>query len=580
MIFQRFPKTPTQLNFIFSLNFPRKKLIHTGVLLTHLKKCPNLVSLQSLQASMIKTDLIQDCYLMNNFITSCFSLNQIEYANSIFTQMKSPNVFVYNALIRGLIRSGRSMEALELYLVMLRDGVYPTSYTFSPIIKACGQVYAARFGEGIHCQAWKNGFDTHVFVLTSLVDLYGKLKKFDEACKVFDEMPERDLFAWITMVCVYARGGDMGSARRLFDEMPERNVTAWNAMIDGYSRVGNVEGAALLFDQMPGKDLISWTSMIACYSQNKEYKRALAVFDEMIKSGVHPDEMTLATIISCCAHLGALDLGKKLHFYIVREGFSIDVYIGSALIDMYAKCGRLDRSLIVFFNLREKNLFCWNSIIEGLATHGHGRSALEMFETMLKTNIKPNGVTFISVLSACTHAGFVDKGRELFRSMIDDFQINPQVEHYGCMVDLLCKARLLEDAMDVIKRMKIKPNAVVWGALLNGCKLCLNLEMAELAVSNLMELEPENCGYYTLLANMYAEANQWKEVAKIRAIIRELGIEKQCPGSSWIEMGNEVHQFVAADKSHSASTEIHLLLDNLYWQLKLNTCPLEVECAL
>ncbi|KAK9742360.1 hypothetical protein RND81_03G166700 [Saponaria officinalis] len=517
---------------------------------------------------------------MNNFITACSSLNVIDYANLIFSQIISPDVFVYNSLIRGYINNGRSIQALELYLDMLKARVYPTSYTFSPLIKICGRLKAVRFGEGLHCQAWKNGFNTHVFVLTSLVDLYGKLSKVEEACKVFDEMPERDSFAWVTMVSVLARGGDMGFARRLFDEMPERNSTAWNAMIDGYARVGDVESATLLFSRMSDKDLVSWTTMIACYTQNKEYKRALAVFDEMIENGVSPDEKTLATIISCCAHLGALDLGRKMHFYIFEEGFSIDVYIGSTLIDMYAKCGRLDRSLVVFFNLREKNLFCWNSIIDGLATHGHGKSAIEMFETMIMTNVKPNKITFISVLSACTHAGLLEKGHELFQRMIDDFHIHPHVEHYGCMVDLLCKSKLLDEAMEVIRSMKIEPNSVIWGALLSGCKLCRNLEMAEFAVSKLMELEPENCGYYTLLVNMYAEANRWKDVAEIRTRMREVGVEKRCPGSSWIEMQNEVHQFVAADKSHIASTEIHGFLDDLYVQLKLPTSPCDIECLL
>ncbi|KAL9230192.1 hypothetical protein vseg_005577 [Gypsophila vaccaria] len=462
---------------------------------------------------------------------------------------------------------------------MLKIRVYPTSYTFSPLIKVCGRIFAENFGKGLHCQVWKNGFNTHVFVLTSLVDLYGKLGKLGYARKVFDEMPERDCFAWGAMVCVLARGGDVGVARRLFDEMPERNTTAWNAMIDGYARVGDIESARELFGRMMERDLVTWTTMIACYTQNKEYKKGLAVFDEMIESGVCPDEKTLATIISCCAHLGALDLGRKMHFYIFEEGFLVDVYIGSALIDMYAKCGRLDRALVMFFNLREKNLFCWNSIIEGLAAHGHGRSAVEMFETMVMAKVKPNGITFISVLSACTHAGLVGKGRELFKRMIDEFQIHPQVEHYGCLVDLLCKAKLLEEAMEVVRSMKIEPNSVIWGALLSGCKLCMNVEMAEFVVSKLMVLEPENCGYYTLLINMYAEENRWKEVASIRARMREVGVEKQCPGSSSIAMQNAVHQFVAGDESHPASTEIHSFLDDLYVQLKLTTCQCELECV-
>ncbi|XP_021769141.1 pentatricopeptide repeat-containing protein At1g06143 [Chenopodium quinoa] len=557
------------LNQFFPSKFAQTiKFIHTETLVSHLKNCSNFPDLQSLQASMIKSDNIKDCYVMTQFISVCSSLNQIDYANLAVTQMKSPNVFVYNSLIRGVIDWGRPIQALKLYLKMLRTSIYPTSYTLSPLIKACGQAFDLKTGECVHCHAWKLGFDAHVFVLTALVDFYGKLGRLVEARKVFDEMPERDTFAWSTIVSVHARGGDMASARNLFDGMPQRNATAWNTMIDGYARLGDVEAAELLFDQMSEKDLVSWTTMIACYTQNKEYKKALAAYDEMLKNGICPDKRTLATVVSCCAHLGALDLGRKIHFYIVREGFLLDVYIGSALVDMYAKCGKLERSLVIFFNLREKNLYCWNSIIEGLAAHGYGKLAIAMFDKMLEEIVKPNGVTFISVLSACTHAGLVEEGREIFQSMINDFQICPELKHYGCMVDLLCKAKLLEDALELIKSMKIEPNSVIWGALLSGSKLCQNLEIAELAVSKLMELEPDNCGYYSLLLSMYAEASRWSEVKKIRAIMREQGIEKSFPGSSWIELENELHQFVAADKSHPASNEICILLDELYRQLK------------
>lgn len=544
------------------------KLICTDNLVGLLKNCSNLPALQSLQSFMIKTNKIEDCYIMTQFIRVCSSLNQIECANLAVTHMKSPNVFVYNSLIRAIIDWGRPIQALKLYLKMLRSQVYPTSYTLSPLIKGCGQVFYLKIGESLHCQAWKMGFDAHVFVLTALVDFYGKLGKMLEARKVFDEMPERDPFAWSTMVSVHVRGGDMASARDLFYEMPERNATAWNTMIDGYSRLGDVEGAELLFNQMSQKDLVSWTTMIACYTQNNEYKKALAAFDEMMSNGICPDIRTLAIVVSCCAHLGALELGTKIHLYMVQEGLSLDVYVGSALVDMYAKCGRLDRSLVVFFNLREKNLFCWNSIIEGLAAHGHGKSAITMFKKMLKENVMPNGVTFISALSACTHAGLVEEGRGIFQSMINDFHINPEIKHYGCMVDLLCKAKLLEDALELIVSMKIEPNSAIWGSLLSGSKQCQNLKVAEIAISKLRELEPDNYGYYSLILSMYAEGNRWKDVKRIRSMVRELGIEKRCPGSSWIELDKELHQFVAADKSHPASGDIHVLLDELYGQLK------------
>ncbi|KAE7997798.1 hypothetical protein FH972_002401 [Carpinus fangiana] len=287
----------------------------------------------------------------------------------------------------------------------------------------------------------------------------------------------------------------------------------------------------------------------------------------------------MATVISACAHIGALDLGKEIHLYALQNGFDLDVYIGSALIDMYAKCGSLDRSLLVFFKLREKNLFCWNSVIEGLAVHGYADEALKMFGRMEREKVKPNGVTFISVLSACTHAGLVEEGRRRFLSITNDYSIPLEVGHYGCMVDLLSKAGLLEDALDLVRSMKVQPNSVIWGALLGGCKLYRNLEIAQLAVNELLVLEPHNSGYYNLLVNMYAEVNRWGEVAKIRVAMKDLGIEKRCPGSSWIEMEKKIHQFSASDKSHPASSEIHMLLPELDGQLKLAGYLPELTCG-
>ncbi|KAK9282156.1 hypothetical protein L1049_005068 [Liquidambar formosana] len=554
--------------------FPVQKLLqeshitHKQTIVDQLKKCSSLKQLESVYASMVKNNERQDCFLMNQFITACSTLGRLDYAILAFTQMTDPNVFVYNAMIRGFVHCCTPYQALEFYLQMLRAQVCPSSYTFSPLIKACTLVSALRFGEVVHGQIWKNGFEAHVFVQTALIDFYSNVGKI-EARRVFDEMPERDVFAWTTMVSAHARAGDMILARRLFEEMPERNTATWNTMIDGYARLGNVESAELLFHRMPTRDIISWTTMINCYSQSKQFREALAVFNEMRTHAISPDEVTMASVISACAHLGALDIGKKIHLYVMKNGFDLDVYIGSALIDMYAKCGSLDRSLVVFFKLQEKNLFCWNSIIEGLAVHGYAKEALAMFGRMEREKIKPNGITFISILSACTHAGLVEEGRKRFLSMTRDFSLSPDVEHYGCMVDLLSKAGLLDEALELIRSMKIEPNSVIWGALLGGCKLHRNLEIAQVAVNKLMVLEPNNSGYYSLLINMYAEVNRWGEVAKVRATMKELRVEKTCPGSSWIEMERKIHQFAAADKTHPASSEIYLLLDELDVQLKL-----------
>ncbi|TYH57231.1 hypothetical protein ES332_D08G075300v1 [Gossypium tomentosum] len=563
-------KTITILNRLSIQPIPLGHPQNTQAIVDQIKQCSKLYQLEMIYATMVKTNANQDCFLSNQFVTACSSFRRMDYAILAFTEMEKPNVFVYNALIKALVHCHHPFTALDYYKHMLRARVWPTSFTFSSLVKACCLVSEFGFGESVHGHVWKHGFKSHVFVQTALIDFYANVGKIIESKRVFDEMPERDVFAWTTMISGFLKAGDLGSSRRLFDETPERSTATWNAMIDGYARVGDVASAELLFNQMPVKDTISWTTMINCYSQNKQYAQALVLFEETRRYKVSPDEVTMASVISACAHLGALDTGKEIHNYLMQNFFDLDVYIGSALIDMYAKCGGLESSLLVFFKLRvkEKNLFCWNSVIEGLAVHGHAVEALAMFDRMERQHVKPNRVTFVSVLTACTHAGLVEVGRQRFLSMTRDYSILPGVEHFGCMVDLLSKAGLLEDALFLIRSMKLEPNSVIWGALLGGCKLHKNLEIAQVAVDELMVLEPYNSGYYTLLVNMYAEVNRWGQVAKIRQMMRELGVGKRCPGSSWIEMENEIHQFSASDKSHLASDEIYSILAELDVQLK------------
>ncbi|ESQ50606.1 hypothetical protein EUTSA_v10022616mg [Eutrema salsugineum] len=544
-------------------------------ILQFIKQCSIPKLLESALAAMIKTSQNQDCHVMNHFITSCTSFNRLDLAVSSMTQMQEPNVFVYNALIKGLVICSYPIRALGLYVRMLRYSVSPSSYTYSSLVKACA--FDSVFGELVQAHIWKFGFCFHVQITTTLIWFYSALGRIREARKVFDEMPERDGFTWTTMISAYRHVLDMDSANHLANQMPEKNVATWNCLIDGYTKLGNVEIAESLFNQMPVKDIISWTTMINGYSRNKRYKESIAVFYKMTEEGIIPDEVTMSTVISACAHLGVLDIGNEVHMYTVQNGFLHDVYIGSALVDMYSKCGSLNRALLVFFNLPKKNLFCWNSIIEGLAAHGYAQEALRMFAKMEMESVKPNAVTFVSVLTACTHAGLVEEGWRIYRSMIDDYSIVSNIKHYGCMVDLLSKAGLIHEALELIESMEFEPNVVIWGALLDGCRLHNNLEIAEIAFKKLMVLEPMNSGYYLLLVSMYARENRWRDVAEVRGRMRELGIEKICPGTSFIEIDKRVHMFAIADKSHSASDKVYILLDEIYEQMRLAGYVQETE---
>ncbi|CAH8312928.1 unnamed protein product [Eruca vesicaria subsp. sativa] len=557
----------TTISTISTLRRCSTSLLETLPILQLIKQCTSPKLLDSALAAMVKTSQNQDCFFMNQFITACTSFNRLDLAVSSMTQMQEPNVFVYNALIKGFLTCSHPIRSLEFYVRMLRDSVSPSSYTYSSLVKA--SLFDRAVGESVHAHIWRFGFCFHVQIQTTLIVFYSALGGIRDARKVFDEMPERDNFTWTTMVNAYVRVFDMDSANALANRMSEKNCATWNCLIDGYMKLGDVEVAESLFDQMPVKDIITWTSMIKGYSCNKRYREAISVFYKMTEEGIVPDEVTMSTVISACAHLGVLDIGKEVHMYTVQNGFVLDVYIGSALVDMYSKCGSLNRALLVFFNLPKKNLFCWNSIIEGLAAHGYAREALRMLGKMEMESVKPNAVTFVSVLTACTHAGLVEEGQKVYRSMSEEYSIVSNIEHYGCMVALFSKAGLIQEALELIESMDFQPNAVIWGALLDGCRLHKNLEIAEIAFKKLMVLEPRNSGYYSLLISMYAGENRWRDVAEVRGRMRELGIEKICPGTSWIELDKRVHMFAAADRTHSASDEVYLLLDNIYDQMGL-----------
>lgn len=540
-----------------------------------LRKCRSLRYLESAHAALIKHGSDKDAFFVNQFVAACSRHHQMGYALQLFAQMTKPNIFVYNAVIGGLVRHSESGKGLELYLAMLRSDVPPNEYTFSFLVKACAQLPAVELGKAVHGQILKAGFGEQLLVQTVLLNFYSSSDEIVEARKLFEEMTERDVVSWTAMIHGHACVGDLLAARKLFDDMPERTVVSWNTMIAGYARARNVESAISLFNEMPEKNLVSWTTMISCYSQNKQYSEAIETFQVMKAAGVDPDEVTMAATLSACAHLGALDVGRELHLYAMLNGFDHNVHVGSALTDMYAKCGDLEKALVTFYKLEKKNIFCWNSIIEGLGIHGCGWDAINMFQKMTEEGkSKPNGVTFVSLLGACNHAALVEEARRLFLSMMKDYAICPEVEHYGCMVDLLARTGNLKEALDLIRNMPIEPNAAIWLALLSGCKIHRGLEITEIAAEKLLVLEPDNSAHYMLLVNIFADTEAWDKVETVRRMMKEKQVQKSAPGCSWIDIDGEVTKFAACDAIHH-SLDVGQLLIGLDRQIKFVGCSPE-----
>jgi pentatricopeptide repeat protein len=489
---------------------------------------------------------------------------------------------------------------------MRKEGFSPDSFTFPFLLKACARLLDSKLGIKLHGLVVKAGCESDAFVNTSLVSLYGKCGFIDNAFKVFDDIPEKNVAAWTAIISGYigvgkcreaidmfrrlldmglrpdsfslvrvlaacTRIGDLRSGEWIDDYITKigmvRNVFVATSLVDFYVKCGNMERACSVFDGMLEKDIVSWSSMIQGYASNGLPKEALDLFFKMLNEGFRPDCYAMVGVLCACARLGALELGNWASNLMDRNEFLGNPVLGTALIDMYAKCGRMDSAWEVFRGMRKKDIVVWNAAISGLAMSGHVKAAFGLFGQMEKSGIEPDGNTFVGLLCACTHAGLVDEGRQYFNSMERVFTLTPEIEHYGCMVDLLGRAGFLDEAHQLVKSMPMEANAIVWGALLGGCRLHRDTQLVEGVLKQLIALEPSNSGNYVLLSNIYSASHKWEDAAKIRSIMSERGIKK-VPGYSWIEVDGVVHEFLVGDTSHPLSEKIYAKLGELVKDLK------------
>lgn len=371
---------------------------------------------------------------------------------------------------------------------------------------------------------------------SAMVGAYAGAGELDVAREMFDRMPAigRNVVTWNSMVTGFARHGLLPLARKMFDEMPVRNLVSWNAMISGYTMNGDMDGARELFDVMPEKDVISWTCMISGYAQAERYAETLELFRLMqSKSSIRPNEVTMVSVLSACAHLTALEEGRWAHTFIGKHKMVLDneFNLGAALIDMYSKCGRTDMAVKIFYSLDQKNVSAWNAFITGLAVNGDASQCIDVFEQMKRSGENPNDITFISVLTACAHAGLVAEGRQCFQSMVSAFEVQPELKHYGCMVDLLGRAGLLDEAEDLIRSMPMAPDVKVLGALLGASRMHKRFDVAERVQRGILSLDTKQPGCHVLVSDIYAAAGKWADALEARGFLQRHNIRK-LPASS------------------------------------------------
>ena len=485
-------------------------------------------------------------------------LKRIKEAERLFLEMPEKNVISWNTMIEGYSHNGQVDYAFDLFERMPEKNVVSWNTMITALAKS------ERIDDA--CRLFELMPERNVISWTTMVAGLSRNGRIDEARALFDRMPERNVVSWNAMITGYAQNMRLNEAFELFERMPERNVTSWNTVITGFIQNGEQKRAWNLFNQMPQKNSISWTAMITGFVQDGQNEEALKIFLKMVAvEGMKPNEATFASVLSACSNLAGLVEGKQIHQMISKTVYQDSEILVSALINMYSKCGELSTARKMFDDrlASHRDLVSWNGMIAAYAHHGCGLEAIKLFNDLQALGIKPDDVTYVGLLSACSHTGLVEEGLYYFDELVRDGTIRVREDHYTCYVDLCGRAGKLKQAFDFIEQLETKLSATVWGALLAGCNVQGDMNIGKLAAQKLLENESKNAGAYLLLSNVYASSGKWREAAKVRLKMKEKGLKKQ-PGCSWIEVGNTVHVFVVGDKSHCQSSLIYFLLHDLH----------------
>ncbi|KAL4188391.1 hypothetical protein AMTRI_Chr08g202170 [Amborella trichopoda] len=494
------------VNLITTRLFSSLKLNSTGLscaLQSYIDSNAHLEG-QTLHAFIVKAGFKPDIYLSTKLLILYVKSNNLKYARQMFDKIHEPTIESWNAMISCYSRNGPAEKTLNFISQMANSGLKFDGFTYASILRVSALIHDLGLGKQVHTQITKNGFQSDEVLYTALIDMYSK-------------------------------SDSISCARKVFSEMPERNVVSCTAMIHGYMRCACPNEAHEIFDGIHEKDVVAWNALIEGYSSHPNYAlKSLTAYVEMQRSGFRPTVSTFSSIIGACIILSALEQGQMIHAQVIKSDSRHDVRSNSALIDMYAKCGEILESRRVFDKMPHKNIVSWTAIIDGYGKHGDTNEALRLYEKMLKFGIQPNHVTFLSMLSACGHTGLTQEGWQVFMSMREEYGLEPKVEHYACMVDILGRAGLLDEALCFIRKMPVEPNDDVWGALLGACGIHGNVEMASLAAEELFKLNAARPGSYVGLSNTFAAAGRWEGVSKVRELMREKGVSKDA-GCSWVE---------------------------------------------
>lgn len=541
-----------------------------------------------------------DTYVLNSLVVMYARNNRMAEAARIFGDIKEKDNISWNSMLSGYVQNGLYDEALCLFSDMKNLGQKPDQISLVSMLVAAGRSANLLHGMQIHAFALKNRLGYDLLVGNTLMDMYAKCGRTDYMHFVFDRMPYKDSVTWTTAISGYAQNNFPLKALQFFQKLIMEkleidllmigsillacsdlkcnslvkeihgylmrrelyDLVTENTLVKVYGNCRNINYARNVFKLIEVKNVVSFTGMMSSYVDNGLANEALNLVSLMKENEIEPDFVAILSILSAAADLSALRKGKEMHGFLLRNGFIVAGPIASSLVDMYACCGILDDSYKVFNCTLNKDLPLWTSMIRAYGMHGFGKAAIDIFRRMEGENLLPDHIAFLSVLYACSHSALVEEGKNIFESMQDDYKLEPWLEHYACMVDMLGRANYIEEAFEFVSTMKMERTPAVWCALLGACRIHSNEEIGEIAASKLLELDPENPGNYVLVSNAYAATERWEDVEEVRLKMKGKGLKKD-PACSWIEIGNKFHVFIAHDRSHPEFDEINQKLDQI-----------------
>nr|KYP74705.1 Pentatricopeptide repeat-containing protein At4g13650 family [Cajanus cajan] len=491
----------------------------------------------------IKSGCELDKFLVSSLIELYSKCDLVGDALKLFFRITHHDVVSWSTMIACLDQQGHSQEAAKLFFLMRHTGVEPNQFTFTSVVSTATELGDLHYGKCIHACIFKYGFESNTSVSNVLIRMYMKCGYVHDGARVFEAMTGRDLVSWNTLL----------SGFHDYDSCEMGPRTFYQMLVEGFRP--NIQ------------DVFTWTVMITGHTQTDQAEKAIEFFNLMRQEGIKPNEFTVAGCLGGCSQITATESGMQLHSMAIKSGLLPDIYVSSALVDMYAKCGCIEDAEAIFKGMVKRDTVLWNTMICGFSLHGQGDKALETFQAMKDEGTLPDEVTFIGVLSACSHMGLIEEGKQHFNTMSNVYGITPRGEHYACMVDILSRAGRFGEVESFVEEMKLTSNALIWETVLGACAKHGNVKFGERAAEELFKLKHETDSTYILLSNIFASKGRWEDVKKVRALMSSQGVKKE-PGCSWVEISNKVHVFVSGGV-HPNIQEIHLKLEELGQKLRL-----------